>query len=69
MNYTEFLISQILRDEIEEYDDISYDILYSKAIEIDKIYSKVEDIKTPLYEDIKNFIRDNKNLLIKMIDL
>jgi len=68
MNYIEFLISQILRDEIEWYNTISYDILYQKAIKIDKIYSKTEDKNVSLYEDIQGFIRDNKTLLIKMIE-
>lgn len=70
MNYEEFLLSQLLRDKIEEFDMIAYDTLFeeSKKIYNDfKKFDKLNNYKYNLYESIEEYILINKNDLKELI--
>ena len=70
MYYERFLFSQLLRDIIKEYNEIWYDDLYyiSQDIYEEKfIDSKYDDEHQWLYDCMVDFIKWEKELLIKEI--
>jgi len=68
MNYKQFLLSQLLRDTIEEYKFLEYDTLFDIAKnEAIAIFEIQEDRTKDLYWEIEDFVKNNKTLLIKLI--
>jgi len=68
MDYTQFLLSQLLRDLLKEYNKLAYDELYNLSFDIYDIYKKIENQNINLYEDIEKFITNNKNMLLKIAE-
>ena len=69
MKYNQFLLSQLLRDTIDEYNELPYDILWDISYDIhdEYIHSKYFIMQISLCESIEEFIKDNEESLIKRI--
>jgi hypothetical protein len=63
MHYKQFLISQLLRDMIEIYNEMAYDILWDLSFIIIKDYETKENLEVDMYSDIVDYIEKNKLLL------
>ena len=61
MDYSQFLLAMLLKDTTtEEYEEMPYDLLFVKALELHPEYSNSEynDPNQPEYECIESFLQD-----------
>jgi hypothetical protein len=67
MNYSQFLMTQLLRDIYKEYNELPYDILWDLSFDFYNnhyLNSQWDNENHDLYYCIQNFIEDNKDFLL-----
>jgi hypothetical protein len=70
MNYAQFLMTHLLRDIYEEYNILSYDILWDLSFDFYSnrfLHSQWNNKNHDLYYCIQSFIEDNKYFLLEEI--